>query len=87
MVNVGIIDVDGKMPNLALMKLSNYHKQIGDNVELYSNENMYNYDKIYISSILTKNKEEYVRLYELLSAYADVGMGGTGHDIKKNFTR
>lgn len=34
---VGLIDVDGHhFQNLCLMKLSSYHKSLGDNVEWYS---------------------------------------------------
>ena len=33
MMRVGLIDVDGKWPNLCLMKLSAYHKERGDTVE------------------------------------------------------
>ena len=29
---IGIIDVDSKIPNLALMKLSRFHKERGDHV-------------------------------------------------------
>lgn len=33
-MKIGLIDVDGgKFPNLALMKISAYHKAKGDNVE------------------------------------------------------
>lgn len=30
---IGLIDVDGKLPNLALMKISTYYKSIGEQVE------------------------------------------------------
>jgi len=33
-MKVGLIQVDGKMPNLALMKLSRYHKNKGDDVRI-----------------------------------------------------
>jgi len=33
-MNIGLIHIDGKMPNLALMKLSAYHKSIGDKVKI-----------------------------------------------------
>ena len=33
-MKIGLIDVDGhNFPNLALMKISSYHKSKGDNVE------------------------------------------------------
>ena len=35
-MKIGLIDVDGhNFPNLPLMKLSAYHKSIGDSVEWY----------------------------------------------------
>jgi len=34
-MKVGIVDVDGKIPNLALMKISAYHKAKGDTVKFY----------------------------------------------------
>jgi len=33
-MNIGLIQVDGKLPNIALMKLSKYHKEKGDKVTL-----------------------------------------------------
>lgn len=36
-MKIGLIDVDGhNFPNLALMKLSSYHKKNGDQVEWYN---------------------------------------------------
>ena len=36
-MNIGLIDVDGHgFPNLALMKISAYHKRRGDTVDWYS---------------------------------------------------
>lgn len=35
-MNIGLIDVDGhNFPNLALMRLSAYHKAHGDSVEMW----------------------------------------------------
>lgn len=33
-MNVLLLDVDSKIPNIALMKLSTFHKEYEDNVEL-----------------------------------------------------
>ena len=30
---IGLIDIDSKTPNLALMKISNYYKSLGEEVE------------------------------------------------------
>lgn len=38
---IGLIDIDSKIPNLALMKLSTYYKSIGEEVKLYSMPSCY----------------------------------------------
>ena len=48
-MNVGIYDVDSKIPNLALMKLARFHRERGDNVEFYLPLAKSSYDKIYAS--------------------------------------
>ena len=54
-VNVRITQIDGKLPNLALMKLSHYHKGQGHNVvftqRLHKDLFEPNYDYVYGSSI------------------------------------
>lgn len=50
-MKIGIYDVDSKIPNLALMKISTYHKKKGDKVEWYSPLFIDSYDKIYASKI------------------------------------
>jgi len=49
-MKVGLIQVDGKWPNLALMKLSAWHKQRGDEVTLIDISS-YDFDRIYGSKI------------------------------------
>lgn len=60
MNNIAIIDADivGKnkhrFPNLCCMKISSYHKSIGDNVILKTDyENLNQYNKVYISKVFT----------------------------------
>lgn len=49
-MNIGLIDVDShNFPNLALMKLSAWHKQQGDTVEWYSG--IEHYDRVYMSKV------------------------------------
>jgi len=56
MINIGLYDVDGhNFPNLALMKLSTYHKKQGDNVEFMNN--LFQYDIVYKSKVFTWTKE------------------------------
>lgn len=75
-MNIGLIDVDGKMPNLALMKISAWHKKQGDSVEWYNG--LCKYDKVYMSKVFTFT-EDY-------SYYINAGIiekGGTGYDFFK----
>ena len=46
-MNIGILAVDSNYPNLALMKISSYHKARGDNVEWYNP--LCSYNKLYTS--------------------------------------
>lgn len=49
-MKIGLIDVDGhNFPNLAQMKLSAYHKLLGDEVERYNAGA--NYDRVYMSKV------------------------------------
>jgi len=52
-MKVGLIDVDSKMPNLALMKLSTYFKNLGHKTELTSPLFANKYDEIFASKIFT----------------------------------
>jgi len=58
-MKIGLIDVDSKIPNLALMKLSAHHKRLGDNVEWYSPLAISTYDQVYISKTFTWTKYPY----------------------------
>ncbi|GAI19518.1 unnamed protein product, partial [marine sediment metagenome] len=53
-MKIGLFDIDSKYHNLALMKLSAYHKQKGDETELYSPLFIKTYDRVYVSKIFTK---------------------------------
>lgn len=78
MKNIALIDVDGHhFPNLALMRISAYHKSIGDNVEWWYSD-LVHYDIVYMSKIFSDaySKEEYTPIN------ADkVIKGGTGYCI------
>lgn len=55
MARIGLIDVDGhNFPNLALMRISAYHKSVGDDVEWYRPP-LFGawYDVVYMSKIFS----------------------------------
>lgn len=72
-----LIDFDGKIPNLALMKLSSWHKQQGDEVYLNQCDRP---DKVYISTLFTWNRP---KVEKLLQVYPDAEIGGTAWDLTK----
>lgn len=74
-MNVLLVNVDSTIPNLALMKISQYHKQKGDNVGF----NIENPDMIYISCIFKKNKEKVQSSINLLKLqYPEAVIEGGG---------
>lgn len=83
---IGLIDVDGKLPNLALMKISKYYKSMGEQVEFVRPDaRKHDYEKIYASAIFTKSKLECIKLQEY---YEDrIEIGGTGWDIEKRLPK
>ena len=72
-MKIGLLDIDGhNFPNLALMKLSNWHKQQGDNVSWYSGIEYY--DKVYMSKVFTFSTDE-LRVIQA----DEVVKGGSGY--------
>ena len=84
MENIGLIDVDShNYPNLALMKLSAWHKQMGDHVEWYQPISFY--DKVYMSKIFsfTPDYKYYVNSKVVIkggTGYAINGAGGSDYN-------
>lgn len=75
-MNIGLLAVDSNYPNLALMKISSYHKAKGDNVEWYNP--LCHYDKVYAAKVFsfTPNYGYYINTDELET-------GGTGINVDK----
>ena len=75
-MNIGILGVDSNYPNLALMKISAFHKSRGDKVEWYNQ--LCRYDKAYFSKVFsfTPDFGYYIQADE-------VEKGGTGYDLHK----
>lgn len=75
-MKIGLIDIDSGIPNIALMKLSAYHKAKGDQVEWWKGVLFHGqYDKVYASKVF-----DFTAMPELPE---DVEIGGTGFDLQK----
>jgi len=77
-MRVSLIDVDSEIPNLALMKISRYYKERGDEVDFGIEDP----DRVYISTIFTRNDN--LTLEEFGSA--EVVKGGSGHSLKEKLS-
>lgn len=81
-MDIGLIDVDNRdrlndcFPNLALMKLSSWHKAQGDSVRWYEPLEMKHYDRVYMSKVFsfTEDFPFYVDADEVVK-------GGSGYCI------
>ena len=77
-MRIGLIDVDGhNFPNLALMRISAYHKSIGDTVEWWQTDFIY-YDRIYMSKIFS---DAYSQEQQTPLNCCEIIKGGTGYAI------
>jgi len=75
MSSVAVYDVDSKIPNLALMKLSQWHKQQGDSVEFYQPLWLDSYDRVYASKVFNFSDDSMLLEGRMV-------IGGTGYDLK-----
>jgi len=74
-MKIGLIDVDGhNFPNLALMKLSAYHKVHGDKVEWWNG--FVRYDRVYMSKVFT-----YTDDFDTVIQADEIICGGTGYGL------
>lgn len=73
-VIIGLAQVDGKWPNLALMKLAAWHKRRSDTVRWYAPVWREEYDLVYASKVFTDTEDD---LYLPPSAVR----GGSGYDL------
>lgn len=74
-MNIGLIDVDGhNFPNLALMKLSAWHKLRGDTVSWYTG--IEHYDRVFMSKVFsfTPDDGRVIQVDEIVK-------GGSGYKI------
>lgn len=77
-MDIALIDVDGhNFPNLALMRISAYHKQNGDNVEWWWSDFIH-YDIVYMSKIFS---DIYTKDFPEPMNTDEIRKGGTGYAI------
>lgn len=78
MRRIGLIDVDGtgRFPNLALMKISAWHKSVGDTVEWYEPMFSGHFDKVYLSKVFSFTPD-----FDYPIDADEVERGGTGYCI------
>lgn len=75
-MKIGLIDVDGhNFPNLALMKISAWHKAQGDSVNWWIGFEQY--DRVYMSKVFTFTPD-----IDTCIMADEVVKGGTGYDLK-----
>lgn len=71
---IGLYDVDSRIPNLSLMRISGYYRQQGIPTELYMPIRRHLYDRVYASKIFDFSSSEMIT--------PDMIVGGTGIDLK-----
>jgi hypothetical protein len=77
-MRIGLIDVDGhNYPNLALMKISSYHKSKGNEVEWC--DGLSHYDRVYMSKVFSFTPD-----YTQCINADEVVKGGTGYAFYNN---
>lgn len=75
-----LIDVDSKMPNLALMKISMWHKKKGDVVGFGISDP----DTVYVSCVFEQNRSKALGIAKFWESMGcNVQVGGSGVDLKK----
>ena len=74
-MKIGLIDVDGrKFPNIALMKISAWHKSIGDSVEWYTP--FEHYDTVFVAKVFSFTEDWNEPINADMVIY-----GGSGYQI------
>jgi len=75
-LKIGLFDIDSKYHNLALMKLSTWHKSFGDQIEMYNPLMKKTYDRVYVSKIFSRHniEEGYIPENSII--------GGSGFSLK-----
>ena len=72
-MRIGLYNLEPKVVNTAMMQVSTYHKNKGDQVENYNHLTPNKYKKVYAFSIFNYTPKYYIR--------KEMVCGGTGFDI------
>lgn len=80
-MKIRLLASDSKIPNIAIMKISTYHKRLGDNVDWYNPLfDFQDVDILYISKIFTFSEDPIKTIPMPINA--KIIQGGTGYDYK-----
>jgi hypothetical protein len=87
-MKVLLLQLDGKLPNIALMRIAAHHRALGDDVEFRRAESQASverrfdddHDRVYASAIFTRTRPIAERL---LRVRPDAIVGGTGWDVAR----
>jgi hypothetical protein len=74
-MRIGLIAVDSRFPNLALMKIAGWHKAQGDDVDWYNP--FEEYDIVYMAKVFTFTPD----FGQYITNAKHIRKGGTGYDI------
>ena len=80
-MKIRLLQLDSKMPNIALMKISTYYKRLGFSVDWYEPLfDQYDTDKLYVSKLFNFTNDY---IYYPDEKRTIIEKGGTGFDIYK----
>src|SRR4051812_17814692 len=87
-MNVLLVQLDGRLPNIALMRLAAHHRDRGDQVTLRQTTGppaverglWDRWDRVYASLLFERTRPLARRL---LRAYPEAVVGGTGWDLRR----
>lgn len=75
MNKIGVLQIDGKIPNLALMKIAGYFENLGKEVEFYKGQLFdHEYEHVYASKLFSFSETPYLPI-------GKSSLGGTGIDF------
>lgn len=82
-MNVLLLQLDGKLPNLALMRIAAHHRERGDQVELHHGADFGDmfeqpFGRVYASTLFERTRP---LAHRVLDTYPTAIIGGTGWDV------